>query len=284
MTDNAIPLQIDPYSPPQIAERLKTACVAKSKLSILQLVLLGILAGSFIGIGAMLYTNTMVGFPAAFGIKKLIGGLTFSIGLILVVIAGAELFTGNNLIVIATLAGHVSIARLLRNWFFVYVGNLIGSLLTAGIYFLTDIAQGNSELGKIAVKIAYAKTALPVSDIFFRAILCNALVCMAVWLCISARSNTDKILSIVFPITAFVALGFEHCVANMYFISFGYALQHFSGVMPQGVGLITISGMTKNIAVSTIGNIIGGSVLVAVVYWAIYLKPKGYGRKFFGLK
>ncbi len=236
-----------------------------------QLIMLGVLAGAFIALGAMLATNTMVGFPDAFGLKKLAGGVAFSIGLILVVIAGAELFTGNNLIVIAALDRDITLRALLRNWAYVYIGNLIGSVMTVALYYATGLAQANPELSDLAIKIAYSKTTIASSDIFFRAILCNAMVCLAVWLCISARSNTDKILSIIPPIAGFVALGFEHCVANMYFIPFGYALQHFAGILPEGIGMITLPGMARNIAVATVGNILGGSLCVGGVYWAIYL-------------
>jgi formate/nitrite transporter len=266
--------QVDPYSPPQIVERAGQVGVAKANLGARQLIFLGILAGAFIGMGAMFFTNTLVAFPDVFGLKQLVGGLTFSLGLILVIIAGAELFTGNNLIVIASLTGQITISKLLRNWILVYLGNLIGSLGTVFLYYNTGLAQGNPELAGLAVKIAAGKASLSLAPLFFRAVLCNALVCLAVWLCISARSNTDKILSIIFPITAFVALGFEHCVANMYFIPFGYALQNLAGMAPNGVETITLGGMFNNIFIATIGNIFGGSVLVAVVYWFVYIKSK----------
>jgi formate/nitrite transporter len=220
----------------------------------------------------MFYSNTLVNFPDIYGIKKLVGGFTFSLGLILVVIAGAELFTGNNLIVIAAFSRIISFRQLLRNWFYVYIGNCIGCILTVAIYFLTNLAQENPKLGALAVSIAYSKTTFSALSLFFRAVLCNALVCLAVWLCLSARTNTDKILSIIFPITAFVALGFEHCIANMYFIPFGYVMQHVAGISPEGIGIITLTGMFKNIIVTTAGNIIGGSCLVGIVYWFIYIR------------
>ena len=255
-------------------ERSKTVGKAKAHATFLQLLFLGILAGSFIALGAIFSTNTLAGFSGAFGIKKLVGGLTFSLGLILVIIAGAELFTGNNLIVIALIEKEITVSKLFRNWGIVYLGNIAGSLSTAAIYYLTAVAQDNSAIGTLAVGIAAAKAHLPVLKIFFRAILCNALVCLAVWLCFSARTNTDKLLCIVFPITAFVACGFEHCVANMYFIPFGYALQHSAQISVPGAAEITLGLAVKNIAVATLGNIIGGSGFVGLVYWFIYSSAK----------
>lgn len=262
--------RIDPYAPAEMLERSKAVGKAKVNATFLQLLFLGILAGSFIALGAIFYTTTLAGFSGDFGMKKLVGGLTFSLGLILVIIAGAELFTGNNLIVIALIEKEITVARLFRNWGIVYLGNIAGSLTTAGIYYLTALAQDNGALGTLAVSIAAAKAHLPAVKIFFRAILCNALVCLAVWLCFSARTNTDKVLCIVFPIAAFVACGFEHCVANMYFIPFGYALQQFSQVPAPGGSEITLGLAVKNIAVATLGNIIGGSGFVGLVYWFIY--------------
>lgn len=254
----------DAYAPAEIAAMVEAIGVKKAGLSIQKTLVLSVLAGAFIAFGGMVFTVAITNAEMGFGPTRLLGGAAFSLGLILVVVAGAELFTGNNLIVMAWASGHISMARLLRNWLLVYAGNLIGAVATALLVF----GSGTLELGDGAVAatargIAEAKVNLPVSEAFLRGVLCNTLVCLAVWLCVAAHSVVSKILAILFPITAFVALGFEHSVANMYLIPIGY----FAGA--DGV---TLTSFLVNLAPVTLGNIVGGSVFVALVYWVVYLR------------
>jgi formate transporter len=242
---------------------------------------LAILAGAFIAIGAELYTLVVTGSPLGFGMTKAAGGLAFCIGLILVVIAGAELFTGNNLILMAWFSGKATVLQVLRNWVIVYVGNLIGSLATALLMHYTgQWAFSGYGVGATALNIANAKVNITFAQGLARGVMCNALVCLAVWLCMSGRTTTDKILAILFPIMAFVASGFEHSVANMYFIPMGILLNGNAEVMAvagkaaSDLTNLNFLGLLRNLLPVTIGNIFGGGFMVAVVYWLIYLRPK----------
>jgi formate/nitrite transporter len=227
-----------------------------------------VLAGAFIALGAMFATTVTVG-ELPFGVERLLAGIVFSLGLILVVVAGAELFTGNNLIVMATASGRVPVRRLLRNWGLVYVGNLVGAVATAALVFAGkqyEFADG--EVGANVLSIAETKGGLGFGQAIALGILCNALVCLAIWLTYSARSVTDKVLAIVFPISAFVAAGFEHSVANMYFLSAGLFVEGEVGGEFPHVNLE--DAVIGNLLPVTIGNIIGGSVMVGLVYWLVY--------------
>lgn len=252
------------HSPREIARLVEAVGVAKARLPALGTLVLGILAGAFIAFGAMFFTLVTTGNDLGFGINRLIGGVAFSLGLILVVVGGAELFTGNNLIVMAWADRKITLRQLLRNWGLVFVGNLAGAFGAVVLIYLSGVLQlGDGAFAASASAIATAKVALPVTEAFFRGILCNILVCLAVWLCFAARTVSGKILAIIFPIAAFVALGFEHSVANMYFIPLGWLLE------ADGVTLASFLG---NLIPVTLGNIVGGSVFVALVYWMIYLR------------
>lgn len=258
------PTGIDAYAPAEIATRIEKAGIGKARLPALSLWVLSILAGVFIAFGAMLYTLVVTGSGLGFGVGRLIGGIAFSLGLILVIIGGAELFTGNALIVMAAASRQVSIIALLLNWGIVYVGNFAGALGAVGLVYLSGtLALDAGAVGETAREIALAKLALSADQAFFRGVLCNALVCLAVWLCFSARDVAGKVLAIVWPISAFVALGFEHSVANMYLIPIG---------MLAGA-VIDIGGFAHNLFWVTLGNIVGGAGGVALVYWTIYLRP-----------
>ncbi|MBN1765288.1 MAG: formate/nitrite transporter family protein [Sedimentisphaerales bacterium] len=268
---------VDALLPPAMAEKAENVGVAKANMDALTMFLLAILAGSFIGLGAEFCTVTITGTKAVmgFGLTKLLGGLVFCIGLILVIVAGAELFTGNNLILMATISGKVSIVRLLRNWIIVYLGNFVGSVATAFfIYLSTQYTMDGGAVGQTAMNIAAGKCNPDVGFLayFFRAIYCNALVCLAVWLCFSARTSTDKILCILFPITAFVASGFEHCVANMYFIPIGLFIK--DGTQTVMDNLTWSNFFIVNLLPVTLGNIVGGAGFVGVFYWLIYRRKK----------
>jgi formate transporter len=265
---------MDAFAPPEIAALVETRGVAKANAPFATTFVLGVLAGAFIALGAVLATMIGTGSQLGFGVTRWLAGIGFSLGLILVVVAGAELFTGNNLIVMSVVSGKVSIARLLRNWTIVYIGNFVGALSIAVFVWLGDWgSQDEGAVGVTAMSIAAAKAALPFWDVLWRAVLANALVCLAVWLATGGRTIVDKVFAIVFPISAFVASGFEHSIANMYFIPVGLLLQRD---LPAGetVDGLDISGFGSNLAAATIGNIIGGAVLVGLVYWFVYLRPR----------
>jgi len=225
-------VSVDCFLPPQLADRIVNLGVKKVALDAWSTFSLAVLAGVFIAIGAEFYTMVVTGSGLGFGMTKLVGGLVFCVGLILVVIAGAELFTGNNLILMAWFSGKATVLQVLRNWVIVYAGNLIGSLATALImHYTRQWSFAGYKVGATALNIANAKVNITFSEGLARGIMCNVLVCLAVWLCMSGRTTTDKILAILFPITAFVASGFEHSIANMYFIPMGILLNGNAEVM-----------------------------------------------------
>ena len=255
---------IDAYSPDQIAHRVETIGVKKATMPLTQMIALAILAGAFIAFGATFYTVVVTGSTLGFGVTRLLGGLAFCLGLVLVVLAGAELFTGNNLVAMAWASRKVSTANLLKSWAVVYVGYAVGALFLVALVVAADTASlGGGGVGEIAVTIAQSKCALSPLEAFARGILCNTLVCLAVWLAMGAHTFTDKFLAVLFPVTAFVAMGFEHSIANMFFLPWGIAVSGDTSLIgPACVNLIVV----------TLGNIIGGSVLVAGTYWAVYLR------------
>jgi formate/nitrite transporter len=255
---------LDAYAPKEIAARVDDVGVAKARLPLLTLALLGVLAGAFIGLGALMFTLVASDATLGFAVSRLLGGLAFSLGLILVTVAGAELFTGNNLLAMAWASGRVSTREVLRNWAVVCATNFVGATGLALLVWLSGHAALNGgAIGRAAIGIAVSKAQLPLVELFFRGVLCNVLVCMAVWMGLAGRSVTDKVLAIVFPITAFVAAGFEHSIANMYFFPLAIALG-----APLGAG-----DLLRNLLPVIAGNIVGGSVLVALVYWVLYLRP-----------
>jgi formate/nitrite transporter len=238
------------------------------------------LAGFFIGLGAIFCTLVTTDIGLGFGLGKLLGGLAFSLGLVLVVVAGAELFTGNSLIVAPWLSTRVSGSALLRNWGIVYLANFAGALILVGVIFGARFwALGGYEVGANALMIAAGKTSLAFGPALCRGILCNILVCLAVWMCLAARSVTEKILAIVFPITAFVACGFEHSIANMFFIPMGMAMAgqaevvQAAGATASQIANVNILGLIHNLVPVTIGNVIGGSS-VGVIYWLVFLRKQ----------
>jgi formate transporter len=269
----------DCLTPGEVAEKAKSVGIAKANFATINTVLLGIAAGVFIGLGAMLCTVVTTNTGLGFGLTKLIGGLVFCLGLILVVLAGAELFTGNNLLVMGWLSGKISLGSLLKNWGIVYFANFAGALSLVGLMFFTHQWELNSNaVGINAIQVANAKVNLSFMEAFARGILCNALVCLAVWLCFSARTLVDKLVAIIFPITAFVAAGFEHSIANMYFLPMGIVLVNqpaffqATGLAPAAVSNLNVLGLINNLIPVTLGNIIGGGLLVGALYWATYLR------------
>lgn len=290
-------IRIDALIPAEMASRAEQVGVRKAEMPFITMFTLSILAGAFIALGAIFATTVLAGgitikdpsgatvlvTALPFGLNRLLAGLVFCLGLILVVVGGAELFTGNNLIVMAWASRKVSTAGLVRNWTTVYLGNFIGSIGTAAIIFFgKQYTFGGGAIGLTALNIAKAKVELGFVQAIALGILCNALVCLAVWMCFSARSTTDKILAIIFPISAFVAAGFEHSVANMYFIPIGLFIKNYAdeafwtsiGKTAADYASITwTSFLVKNLLPVTIGNIIGGAILVAAVYWLVFLRP-----------
>jgi formate transporter FocA len=270
--------------PPQMAAKAVDIGVSKASMSPLRTLSLAVLAGAFIALGAMFATTVIAGAEGElpFGITRLLGGIVFCLGLILVVVGGAELFTGNNLIAMAWAERRVPTSWMARNWALVYLGNLIGALGTVALVFLGEQYQlGDGAIGSSALTIAEAKSSLGFGQAIALGVLCNALVCLAIWMTYSARSVADKIAAILFPITAFVAAGFEHSIANMYFLPIGLAVKEGAsdgfwetiGRTPADFPDVTAANaVVGNLLPVTIGNIIGGSIMVGLVYWLVYLR------------
>jgi formate/nitrite transporter len=259
------PNMTDAHPPREIARMVERLGVAKAQTDAVTLVVLAVLAGAFISLGALFFTVVVTETGFGFGATRLIGGLSFSLGLVLVVVAGAELFTGNNLLAMAWASRLIGTRDVMRNWLLAYLGNVIGCLGTVLLVAWADIASlGDGAVGETAIQIARAKGDLSIGAAFARGLLCNALVCLAVWLAMGGRSVADKILAIVFPITAFVAIGFEHSIANWFFLPFGLALDKR--------GAVSVVGVARNLAAVSAGNMVGGTLLVAGVYWVAYLR------------
>jgi len=260
----------DAYTPREIAQRVQDVCLPKSRLPFLQLVMLGILAGGFIGLGSLYYVIVVSDPQLGFAAQRVLGGVVFSLGLLLVVVAGAELFTGNNLLAMAWADGCMPTRDVLYNWVVVCAANFIGAAGLAVVVFLSGHPEMNGgAVGRTYLQIAAAKSSLPFWEAFFRGVLCNVLVCMAVWMTLAGRSVTDKFIAIVFPISAFVAAGFEHSIANMYFLPLAMMLQASAGQA------VEVAGLWRNLVPVIAGNLVGGSVLVALVYYVIYRRGAG---------
>ncbi|HEX9862653.1 MAG TPA: formate/nitrite transporter family protein [Candidatus Bathyarchaeia archaeon] len=264
-------------SPPEIAQTICDVGCKKTKLQLGKMFILAVLAGAYIGFGAQLSTAVKVGLAdvVGTGFANLVGGAVFSVGLMLVVVGGAELFTGNNLISLACCHGKAAWSGLLKNWIVVYAGNFVGSVVLALIVFGGFYAfRDPGAMGTLALNIANAKVNLSFAEAVFRGIACNWLVCLAVWLAASSKDTIGKIFSCFFPIMAFVAMGFEHSIANMYFIPMGIFIQDFAGVAGAGANLNWMGFLGINLLPVTIGNVIGGVFFVAVLYWYAYLQGK----------
>lgn len=276
------PVALDALPPPEMARRAEEVGVAKAGLDAATTFALAILAGAFIALGAVFATATTAGgADLPYGVGRLLGGLTFSLGLILVVVAGAELFTGNNLIVMAWASRRVSTLRLLRNWAIVYAGNFAGAIATAALLYTGEQYElGGGAVGLQAVSIAGQKTALGFGQALVLGAFCNALVCLAVWLSYGARTSADKVLVIIPPVAAFVAAGFEHSVANMFFIPYGLFVKSDGAFLASQSSLPDLTHLTwgrflgQTLVPVTLGNIVGGALMVGAVYWFVYLRPR----------
>jgi formate/nitrite transporter len=273
----------DAIMPAAIAARAEEAGVTRAALDPLALLVLSLLAGAFVAFGAVAATTIGAGASALpFGIVRLLTGIVFCTGLIMVVIGGAELFTGNSLIVIAWASGRVKTRDVLFNWVVVYLGNVAGGMATAALMFLTtQYTFDSGSVGLVAITTANAKSSFAFIPALTLGIMCNVLVCLAVWMCYSARTNVDRILTLVPPVAAFVIAGFEHCIANAYFIPLGLFIKAGApesfwaaiGKTPADFPDLTWTNfLLGNMLPVTLGNVIGGSILVAAVYWFIYLR------------
>jgi formate/nitrite transporter len=270
-------------APRTIAETVASSLgVVKATSPWFTVFVLGILAGAYIGFGGLLSTTVTFDLAAKTGIgfAKIISGAAFSLGLMLVVIAGAELFTGNNLMISSVMTGGISFNKMLKRWALVYIANFIGSIILVLLFIFSGLWKtGGDALGTAAVKIAYNKVTLDFTEALFRGIGCNWLVCLAVWMALAARQTISKIFAIFFPIMGFVAIGFEHCIANMYFIPSGILLLSWTNItVPSGIDPAILNWFAfifKNLLPVTIGNIIGGVVFVGMSYWGAYLRPQG---------
>jgi formate transporter len=284
--ENAAPAAptFDELLPAEMAAKAQTLGIKKANMDFLSTFALAVLAGAFIALGCIFFTisQTSGGVPVSWGLSRVVGGLTFSLGLILVIVGGAELFTGNNLIIMAWASRQLSTWRVLRNWIIVYIGNLCGAVATAlFVFWGKHYLIGNN--GLTALNIGNTKVGYDFIQAMILGIFCNALVCLAVWLTYSARTVMGRIMAIIFPIAGFVAAGFEHCVANMYFIPYAILVRvgapdtfwtAISKTSADYTNLTWSNFFVKNLIPVTIGNIIGGVFFVALVYWVIYLRAK----------
>lgn len=255
--------------PKDVAMKAEDVGLMKARMAPARLVVLAIMGGAFIGLGAMAAITIWTGLdPVPFGLMRMAGGLGFTLGLILVVLGGVELFTGNVLMIMSIASGRMKLRTLMRAWGLVFVGNTIGAVAVAALVFLAGHHHlDNGEAGRVAMRIAAAKAELPFMQAFFLGVLCNALVCLAVYLCYGAASTTDKILAILLPVATFVAAGFEHSIANIYFFTLALLINDLGTVD----AAVSVSGAIDNLVPVILGNIVGGGVLVGLVYWFVYV-------------
>lgn len=278
---------LDLLMPTEIAQAAEGVGVRKANMDLVSMAVLAGLAGAFIALGAVLFTVTVTGAGGGFGPSRLLGGVAFSVGLVLVIVAGAELFTGNTLVIMAWASRKVSTPLLLRGWAIVYAGNFVGAIATVLLVFVAGNWElGGNEVGGTALRIASTKLSYGFAQAVALGVLCNVLVTLAIWLSLAARSVAGKIVAVIFPITAFVAAGFEHSIANMYFIPMGLLLKNEdAAVAASGLGERELADLTwldffvANLLPVTIGNIIGGAVLVGAVYWFVFLRPGLAGNR-----
>lgn len=271
-------LRLAALYPAKIEERAETVGVGKTTRPVGQLFTLAILAGMFIGMGGMFMTLVKSDASLSFAASSLLGGLSFGLGLFLVICAGSELFTGNSLMIVSLLSKKITLGQMIKNWVIVWVGNLVGSLiLVALLYFAGFYNMNGGAVGEMMMTVAAGKINLTWPTIMCRGIMCNILVCLAVWVSFACRSIVDRFVTVIFPIMAFVACGFEHCIANMYFLPMALLVKSTGAVEYTGtanIDAITMGGIAFNISAATVGNIIGGCVFVGLIFWYTYAKNK----------
>lgn len=263
------------YSPEEITKQAVEISIKKANKPFVSSFLLGVLAGAFIGLGALFYTLVKSDSTYSFATKQIFGGFVFSLGLILVVVAGAELFTGNNLISVGWAEKKVSTKKMIRNWIIIFFSNMLGAISLAVIIYLSGhLNMNGGAIGKTYLKMAEAKCSLSFTTAFFKGVLCNILVCLGVWMAMGGKTITDKVFAIIFPITLFVAAGFEHSIANLFIIPLGLLAQHFDDTHTAITHNLSILGMFRNIVPVLLGNIVGGSIMIGLMYHFIFLKKK----------
>lgn len=267
-------ISIDSLAPAAIERKSESIGVTKNALTLSRLIPLALAAGFFIGLGGLYFTLFMADSSLSFAVQRFAGALMFSLGLAFVIICGAELFTGNSLMIGALASRKIPVGGMLRNWIWVWIFNLVGAVILVTLVYLSDTPK-LGQMGATMMKIAAGKVSLGWGTLFFKGILCNVLVCLAVWMGFAAHSVADKILAVLLPVSAFVALGFEHCVANMYFLPMGYLLASSGFPAPAGFdpSVITIPGIFYNLSAVTLGNLVGG-FMVALVYWWAFAEKK----------
>jgi len=280
-------VSIDTIMPGEMARRAELSGVQRASMDPLTILVLSLVGGAFVAFGAIFSTTVSAGAGGLpFGVAKLLSGTVFSVGLVMVVVAGAELFTGNNLIVMAWASGKVTTTSLLLNWLLTFVGNCAGAMATAGLMLCTtQYTFGSGAVGLAALTTANSKAALAFVPALALGIMCNALVCLAAWMCYSARTAVDRVALIILPVAAFAAAGFEHSIANAYFIPMGLLIKATApdsfwlsiGKTAADFPALSWSGFIGNLVPVAIGNIIGGALLVAAVYWFVYLRNPGRG-------
>jgi formate/nitrite transporter len=275
-------LRSDALTPAEVEAKAEALGVAKANMGFRQAFMLSILAGLFIGLGGMymLFIRSEATFP--FVVAQLLGGIGFCLGLFLVVTAGAELFTGNCLMICGRLSQRFSWGRMLKSWLVVYAGNLVGSLVLVAVLFFAQYWAVNGEaVGNTMITVASSKINQGWDVLLFKGIICNLLVCLAVWMAYAGRTVADKFFAVILPISAFVACGFEHCVANMFFLPMALVLNAsgFAYTGTASLDVLTIGGALFNLSAVTLGNIIGGVVFVGISYWVAYHKKETPGAK-----
>lgn len=264
-------LKPDALSPAEIEAKAEAVAVGKTKMPVAKVFVLAMFAGAFIAFGA-LYFCVFSGDPTMpFAVQRAVGGLCFCLGLVLVLCCGAELFTGNSLMVTALASKKITWGAMLKNWAVVWVGNLAGALLAVFLVFMAHIADMNGgAVGGAMISVAVSKVTPDWITLFFKGILCNIFVCLAVWLGFGARTVVDKVIGILLPISAFVACGFEHCVANMFFLPMGLVAKNAGYACAVDASALDLGGILYNISAATLGNIVGGAVFVGLAYWFVY--------------
>jgi len=267
-------ISIDSLAPAAIERKAESIGVTKNALTLSRLIPLALAAGFFIGLGGLYFTLFMSDSSLSFAVQRFAGALMFSLGLALVIICGAELFTGNSLMIGALASRKIPVGGMLRNWIWAWIFNFVGAVILVTLVYLSDTPK-LGQMGATMMKIAAGKVSLGWGTLFFKGILCNVLVCLAVWMGFAAHSVADKILAVLLPVSAFVALGFEHCVANMHFLPMGYLLASSGFPAPAGFdpSVITIPGIFYNLSAVTLGNLVGG-FMVALVYWWAFSEKK----------
>ena len=265
----------DALAPAEIEAKAEAVAIGKTKTPVAKLLVLSMLAGAFIAFGA-LYFCVFLGDPSMpFAVQRIVGGLCFSLGLVLVLCCGAELFTGNMLMVCALASKKITAGAMAKNWTLVWLGNLAGALVAVALVYFAHIADMNGGgVGNAMVSVAVSKVTPDWTTLFFKGILCNIFVCLAVWIGFATRTVVDKVIGILLPISAFVACGFEHCVANMFFLPMGLLAKGAGFGAQIDASALDLESVFYNISAATLGNIVGGAIFVGLAYWFVFHAKK----------